>query len=307
MCNELRKRNKREREGGLAAYWATSDLSDLARQFAELADMPDATPEEVQQKAARYQALIDRDPSRQKLHQACDAWTAAFFASRGVGLTRSAPTTVDVWNALAGRPDPQRAAIINELSNRFHFFHWRLEFPEVFEERGFDVMLGNPPWEVSQFTDAEYFESRLPQIAKLPGAARKAAIEQLKQTNPAEWSDFVIEKRASEATNQYYREAGRFPLTAIGKINSYALFSETFFNLPNQMGRAGIVIQSNILTDDTTKEFTTAVTGLGRLVSFLDMVNFEAIFPGIPPHQPALCSHDFGRRGYGSSPLDLIL
>ena len=33
-------------------------------------------------------------------------------------------------------------------SSQVHpFFHWPLEFPDVFECGGFDVVLGNPPWE----------------------------------------------------------------------------------------------------------------------------------------------------------------
>ena len=31
------------------------------------------------------------------------------------------------------------------LSTELKFFHWTLEFPEVFENGGFDVVLGNPP------------------------------------------------------------------------------------------------------------------------------------------------------------------
>lgn len=36
------------------------------------------------------------------------------------------------------------------VRKRERFFHWELDFPEVFldpEERGFDVILGNPPWD----------------------------------------------------------------------------------------------------------------------------------------------------------------
>jgi hypothetical protein len=137
ICAELRKRNKRERAAPLGAFWAETDLAALARRFAELADMPDGTSNEVRRKAEAYRTLIEADATSINLHHACDTWTAAFFAPRAAGQTRTVPTTADVWNALSGRPDPQRAAIIDELSDRFHFFHWRLEFPRGVRSRRF--------------------------------------------------------------------------------------------------------------------------------------------------------------------------
>ena len=49
---------------------------------------------------------------------------------------------------------------------------------------GFDVVLGNPPWEVMQLSDKEYFATRNPEIAALAGAARKKAIEELEHSDP---------------------------------------------------------------------------------------------------------------------------
>ena len=46
------------------------------------------------------------------------------------------------------RADFPRLRIANEIAEQQHFFHWELEFSDVFEERGgFDLVLGNPPWE----------------------------------------------------------------------------------------------------------------------------------------------------------------
>ena len=45
------------------------------------------------------------------------------------------------------RADFPRLQIANEVAEQQHFFHWELEFSDVFEERGgFDLMVGNPPW-----------------------------------------------------------------------------------------------------------------------------------------------------------------
>lgn len=45
------------------------------------------------------------------------------------------------------RNDFGQLRVANEISNMQYFFHWELEFADVFQERGgFDLVIGNPPW-----------------------------------------------------------------------------------------------------------------------------------------------------------------
>jgi hypothetical protein len=161
VCAELRKRNREERKALLDILSAETAIADLAGEFAALADMPDETVADVCSKEELYRALTEGETAA-RLRRACNAWTAAFFASRAAGQERTAPTTVDIWNALNGQPNQRRAAIVDELSHRFHFFHWRLEFPDVFDRGGFDVVLGNPPWETMSPDAKEIFRRLRP-------------------------------------------------------------------------------------------------------------------------------------------------
>jgi hypothetical protein len=258
VCSELRRRNRREREGGLAAWQAESDLADLARQFAALAEMPDETPEDVHSKAELYRELTEGDGAISRLRRACSAWTSAFFDPRGPNDTRSTPTTNDVWRTLAGRADPQRAALIEELSDRFHFFHWLLEYPEVFEHGGFDVILGNPPWERAKLQEVEFFTTREPNIAKASTASeRKASITALARKpdgSPKKklWAEYQTYKRNSEATSLFYRGSHRFSLSARGDLNTYALFTELGVTALSSLASLGILVPSGIATESGT-------------------------------------------------------
>jgi hypothetical protein len=286
VCTELRKRNKCEREAQLGIEEAALSLGDLARGFAELVNMPDGTPDEVQRKSARYRTLDD-DPRSQRLRRACDAWTAAFFSSRGPGGARTAPTTADVWNALASRGAlGQRPALIEDLRERFHFFHWRPEFPEVFECGGFDVVLGNPPWERIKLQEKEFFAGRDDEIANAPNAAREKRILALfspdaSSAETALGAAFNEAKRAAEAESLILRECGRFHLTAVGDINSYAIFAETFLGLISSHSRTGLIVPTGIATDDTTKSFFEEVSMKRRLVSLFSFENEEFIFKSV--------------------------
>ena len=85
------------------------------------------------------------------------------------------PTTGHVWAELAGQqvygPLIGRA---QDLAGEARAFHWPLEFPEVFAAGGFDVVLGNPPWERIKMQEQEFFASRDAEIAK-PQTRRRAA------------------------------------------------------------------------------------------------------------------------------------
>jgi NADPH-dependent glutamate synthase beta subunit-like oxidoreductase len=78
-------------------------------------------------------------------------------------------------------------------------------------------MLGNPPWEVSQFSDKEFFAIHAPSISALPGAQRKQAIEALKTNNQVLWRSYQYARQLIEKQNNYVRGSRRFVLSAHGK------------------------------------------------------------------------------------------
>lgn len=77
-----------------------------------------------------------------------DAWCAAFLWPKTPEASESAPTNELFRPARDGAGELPAATrrIAAELAARHHFFHWPLEFPEVFARGGFDLVLGNPPW-----------------------------------------------------------------------------------------------------------------------------------------------------------------
>ena len=146
-----------------------------------------------------------------------------------------------------------------------------LAFPEVFARGGFDVVLGNPPWERIKLQEQEFFASRSPEIANAPNkAARDRLIKALTRPDatPAEKAllrEFEEAKHEAEAASQFIRTGGRYPLTGVGDVNTYAIFAETFLRLLSTTGRAGLIVPTGIATDDSTKSFFEEISTKGQL------------------------------------------
>jgi len=162
------------------------------------------------------------------------------------------------------------------------FFHWVLEFPDVYEQGGFDVMLGNPPWERIKLQQQEFFATRDAEIANAINAAtRSKMISDIKQTKPALYNEYENAVHNADCVGKFLRESGRCKLTAVGDINTYSIFSEFASSLVNARGRMGIIVPTGIATDDSNKVFFGAMVENNRLVSLFDFENKEAIFPSV--------------------------
>ena len=210
-------------------------------------------------------------------------------------------TSAALADHLGGRPiDARLHACAGTLAARQPFFHWPLEFPEVFapkvapssaaapREGGFDVLLSNPPWEMINLMEQEFFSVRDPQIAAASGAARKRLIAALPQTNPALHAEFIAAVHDAECLSKFIRQSERYPLTAVGRINTYAVFAETIRRLLSPKGHAGIIVPTGIATDDTTKRFFGDLVKHGQLTALLSFENEEFIFPAIH-HSTKFC------------------
>jgi hypothetical protein len=192
------------------------------------------------------------------------------------------PTSADVIDA---DPTSQKALLAGGLAQEIGFFHWELEFAQVFADRGgFDVVPGNPPWERIKLQEQEHFVD-IPAIRDAPNkAARAEQIAAWRRGTPEQQQRIAQYDAAlyrAEAESRFVRGSGRFPLTAVGDVNTYALFAELSRTLLAPDGRAGIIVPTGIATDDGAKAFFGDLIARRQIISLYDFENREALFPGV--------------------------
>jgi hypothetical protein len=108
---------------------------------------------------------------------------------------------------------------------------------------GFDLVLGNPPWERVKLQEQEFFASRSDPIANAANAAsRKKLIAALARTDQMMWSVWVAAAREAEGKSNFVRQSGRYPLCGKGDVNTYTLFAEHNRDLLSSHGRAGFIV-----------------------------------------------------------------
>lgn len=303
LAKALEKQNKSERLGQSSLFDLDTEAKVSNTAFAsglrQIINASSNTLADVRRQASAYWSLAESAEYVHARHIA-DAWCAAFLWPK----TADAPfaITEGVFQALQD-PDtdaaPQRTHNeVVRLAKEYRFFHWHLEFPEVFsvmeetvQERGasgwdggFSCVLGNPPWERVKLQEQEFFAQRDEKIATARNAAaRKDLIATLKNDSERSWlyAEFEAAKRRAEGESHLLRIGGRYPLTGRGDINTYAVFAETDRALTGSRGRMGVIVPSGIATDATTQYFFKDLVASRSLTSVIGLVTNPNLWSGI--------------------------
>ncbi len=275
----------------------------LAAQRSALLELPDEA-NAIRAQASQWEKHEQSVEYRSaRIH--ADTWCAAFVWPMPEADTDSLipePPTSAIMRAIARAPLSDDNATITayagEIAVEYRFFHWHLEYPEVFHvdddtagepqgwSGGFSCVLGNPPWERVKLQEKEFFAARHPAIANAPTSAeRKRRIAALSGSNSSadralsrEW---IAALRLSDGVSALIRESGRYPLTAIGDINTYAIFAETAGIIMSQTGRLGIIVPTGIATDSTTQKYFRSLVEQKSLVALYDFENEDKVFPSV--------------------------
>jgi len=280
------RRNKTERDAGQGTFDFTGGRSSLpaapplAASLRAVRTLPEDSTSDIAEKKRRL-AAAKSERERWNWRVAADLYIAAFLLAkkdvpREPGATL-VPTTDHVWRTLSGgQAYGPLVGAAREVADKARVFHWPLEFPDVMSAGGFDVVLGNPPWERIKLQEQEFFAAREPEIALAPTAdARGKMIAELKKAPEGTrqrhlFNEFELAKRTAEASSIFAREGGRFPLTGRGDVNTYALSGELFASVVNKFGRAGVIIPTGIATDATTAPYFEFLLRERRLISLHD-------------------------------------
>ncbi len=164
---DVKKKKRKEESGpvqlGLFESIFKERVNILLSAFAQIEDLPSETVEQVRKKEEFYNEFRKIVSRFQDVE---DVWISAYFGNDVLWddyqrLQDNLRSTDKEWAELSQEPWFKKA---KQIAEEKHFFHWELEFPEVFfeghqrkENPGFDAVIGNPPYVMELRGNKEVF------------------------------------------------------------------------------------------------------------------------------------------------------
>lgn len=179
-----------------------------------------------------------------------------------------------------------RLALVRTIANERKFFHWELEYVDLFAESGgFDLILGNPPWVKVEWNEGDLLSERNPAflIRKLTahqiGDARQEQLD-----SPNQRSAYFSEYAEFEGSQGFLNAAQNYPQLKGQKANLYKCFVPRSWQLLTKSSIAGFLHPEGIYDDPRGGRLRREV--YPRLRAHLQFVNERKryMFPEVDNH-----------------------
>lgn len=151
------------------------------------------------------------------------------------------------------------------------------EFNE--SQDGFDLIIGNPPWEKIRFEEKSFFKPWAPHISSLNKKDERAnEIKRLRHTQPLIYDYYQKFLSSLEESKQLIQDYGMFKYSATGELNTYALFTELATSLIKNDGRVCYIVKSALVVSPVNERFFRNLISQNLIISCFDFINRRNIF-----------------------------
>ncbi len=236
---------------------AVADAMERASDFQrKLAENPDRTPGEVKMSE---ELSADLREATAGLRSAFDLWTAEPLGLEGARHTLE--TYAEAIVACDERKSTKLRASLAEatrISGQYSFFHWPLEFPSVFhrERPGFDVVVGNPPWNKVKFETPNFLALHDPGFRGIrSNIERDKRAELLFNRRPELRQAIEDIRRQIEEQRKFFSPENGYTIQGSGDTDLYKLFSERYASIARKQGFMGVVLPRVAFLNDGSRGF----------------------------------------------------
>lgn len=256
-----RKEAKADGRGQQAIFKATTGQTAATVHDEALAVMErlHAVPvHRSDQRARIYREEIVGSPAVGALRQAMDLWCSTWFWPNDRLNLAPMPSTLTC-------PGGATLTIARQLAAQWRFFHWELEFPDVFASAGggFAAVIGNPPWDIQKPNSKEFFSNV---DALYRGYTKQEALQHQRiyfAADPEIEAGWLAYNARFKAMGNWVKHVGGVELHGQGfadrahpfrhqgsaDVNTFKLFMELAVALLRPDGMLGFIVPSGLYSD----------------------------------------------------------
>ncbi|ELZ6552130.1 class I SAM-dependent DNA methyltransferase, partial [Campylobacter jejuni] len=252
----------------------TQEFEILQEVFEKLDNLKDTNEEQIKQSKQIYQNEIT--PKLNKLNLYLNYINTLHFVNKEELQILKALSQDDIQNL---SQNEQAKNIISKYQKEFNFFNYELEFPEITENqvfKGFDIIIGNPPWDKTKFSDSDFFPQYKSDYRSLIASKKKEIQDNLLAKDYIK-QNYEKQKAYINDLNEYYKKA--YPLNkGSGDGNLFRLFVEKNLSLLKQDGNLAYVLPSALMFEDGSLILRKEILENKTLEYFYSFENNKAIF-----------------------------
>lgn len=158
-------------------------------------------------------------------------------------------------------------------------------FPEVFlrDNPGFDVLVGNPPWEKLHIEEHQWWGLRIPRLRSLPQAQRKAKLTEFQAARPDLMAAYRAEIEAVAMINKGVA-SGPYPGVGSAHLDLFQAFAWRFWQLLREGGRSAVVLPRGALAGSGLAVWRREILSEGSFADVCFLLNNRNwVFPNVHP------------------------
>jgi hypothetical protein len=170
---------------------------------------------------------------------------------------------------------------VETYAKKYHFFHYEVAFPEAFarEKKGFDIIVGNPPWDKTKFSDTDFFPQYHSNYRSLKNNEKTTVQKRLLESAQIA-AAYETTKESMEVANNYYKAA--YPLNkGAGDGNLFRFFVERNLSLLTMGGSLNYVLPSALMFEEGSMALRKHIFTHCHMPFFYSFENNKGIFQDV--------------------------